>query len=137
MAANPLFISKARAVYPDLGLGFFAWLQGSIVLGLVTLAIIPFLLWKMTFGAPDDTYDAASVTKHAEIELGRLGKMSTKEIVSISLPIFMTGTVAMYFSEAYVSRSRWIAIGWLIMRPLALPGGVSWVGCRVCVCAPR
>jgi len=90
MAANPLIADFARQ-FAHVELTWGRWIAGSIVPGLLTLAIVPWLLERWCRPAIRDT---ASARAFAAAELVRMGPLSRREkwLVAIMLAV-MAGWV--------------------------------------------
>ncbi len=90
MAANPLIAEFARQ-YAHVELTWTRWATGAIVPGLLTLAIVPWLLKRWCRPAIRDT---ASARAFAAAELARMGPLSRREkwLVAIMLAV-MAGWV--------------------------------------------
>ena len=76
MAANPLV---AKAAIDNLGLeefGWLTWLKGSIVPGLVSMALLPLFLYKL---APPELKDARPAQAQARQQLAEMGAWSYGE----------------------------------------------------------
>jgi hypothetical protein len=88
MAANPIVVSKANQLFPEINFGFMTWLQGSIVPGLVCAACLPLLIrWSLGINIDGPkrgkhTRGGDNVVEHAKMELNKMGPVSTKELVS-------------------------------------------------------
>ncbi|KAI9308802.1 Sodium/sulfate symporter [Cunninghamella echinulata] len=95
MAPNPIVITKANQLYPDLNFNFMTWIEGSSVPALFCGLCLPILLYKFTgldsqmkqvsnnSGSGDD------ITSHAKSELNLMGPMSTKEWVKKKRNIYL------------------------------------------------
>lgn len=87
MAANPIVVSKANQLFPDINFGFMTWLQGSIVPGLICAACLPLII-RWSLGINLDTPKRGkharggdNVVEHAQMELSKMGPVSLKEWV--------------------------------------------------------
>lgn len=79
MAANPLIAEFARNI-GHVELTWGRWLSGSIVPGLLTLSIVPWLLHRMVPpGGADTAIDTGAARTLARAELSRMGAMKREE----------------------------------------------------------
>lgn len=83
MAPNPIVLSKATKLFPDLKLDFTTWLIGSSVPALTCAILVPFLLYWLCglYGKKDRI--GKEVIEHAKKELSDMGSMSIKELVCV------------------------------------------------------
>lgn len=91
MAPNPIVLSKANELYPELHFNFMTWIKGSCVPALVCAALLPLILsWscelhKSKVGGEEEgqqtKVNGDSIVQHAAKELREMGSMSTKELV--------------------------------------------------------
>ncbi|ORE04489.1 hypothetical protein BCV72DRAFT_14350 [Rhizopus microsporus var. microsporus] len=79
MAPNPIVLSKATKLFPDLKFDFTTWLIGSSVPVLTCAILLPFLLYWLCglYGKKDRI--GKEVIEHAKKELSDMGSMSMKE----------------------------------------------------------
>ncbi len=77
MAANPL-VSKAARDFLEVDFGWGMWLKGSIVPGLVSLFVIPLLLFKI---AKPELTDASDAQKAIRAELRDLGPWTPQQAI--------------------------------------------------------
>lgn len=92
MAPNPIVLSKANVLYPELQFNFMTWIQGSCVPALVCAGLLPLILaWSCgLFKSRQDEVeesqqikiDGDHIVQHATKELNEMGFMSLKEWVS-------------------------------------------------------
>jgi DASS family divalent anion:Na+ symporter len=91
MAPNPIVLSKANELYPELQFNFMTWITGSCVPALVCAALLPLLLsWSCGLfkSKPEEEeegqqmkIDGENIVKHAAKELRDMGSMSKRELV--------------------------------------------------------
>jgi DASS family divalent anion:Na+ symporter len=94
MAPNPIVLSKANSLYPELQFNFMTWIKGSCVPALVCAALLPLILsWScgLLKSKQDEEegqqikIDGDHIVQHATKELHDMGSMSIKEWVSSSV----------------------------------------------------
>ncbi|MGA2000668.1 MAG: DASS family sodium-coupled anion symporter [Terriglobales bacterium] len=79
MAANPLIADFARKI-ANVDLTWGRWLLGSCVPGLVTLVLVPFLIYRL---CPPEVRDTEPARALARQELKNLGPVARKEVILI------------------------------------------------------
>lgn len=93
MAANPIVVSKANQLFPEINFGFMTWLQGSIVPGLICAACLPLIIrWSMgleTSKSGKHGRGGDNVVEHAQMELSKMGPVSLKEWVKQQCFVFI------------------------------------------------
>lgn len=89
MAPNPIVLSKAAKLFPDLKFDFTTWLIGSSVPALTCAILLPFLLYWLCglYGKKDKI--GKEVIEHAKKELSDMGSMSMKELVCASFLLLL------------------------------------------------
>ncbi|MEM9187158.1 MAG: DASS family sodium-coupled anion symporter, partial [Planctomycetota bacterium] len=112
MAANPL-VSKAAADVLGFEFGWGRWLMGSVVPGLASLALVPFLLY--TVCRPDAAAGAARA--EAREELAAMGAWSAKQA---TLAAVLVGMLALWATGPL--QVAWI--GYKLPTALVALGGV-------------
>lgn len=87
MAPNPIVVTKANQLFPDLNFNFMTWIEGSSVPALFCGICLPLLLYRFT-GLDSQIKNQSSnddnnndITSHAKSELDLMGPMSRKEWV--------------------------------------------------------
>lgn len=87
MAPNPIVVAKASKLFPEINFGFMTWLQGSIVPALFCAACLPLIIrWSIGFNTDTpkrgkQVREGNNIIQHAEMELVKMGPVSTKEWV--------------------------------------------------------
>ena len=91
MASNPLIADFARSV-GHVELTWISWATGAAVPGLLTLLVVPYLLYRLR---PPEIRDTESARALARAELARMGRMKREErwLVGIMLCV-MAGWVS-------------------------------------------
>lgn len=89
MAPNPIVLSKATKLFPDLKFDFTTWLIGSSVPALTCAILLPFLLYWLCglYGKKDRI--GKEVIEHAKKELSDMGSMSMKELVCVPFSFYI------------------------------------------------
>jgi DASS family divalent anion:Na+ symporter len=118
MAANPLIAEFAGKV-AGVQLTWVRWLTGSIVPGLLTLALVPLLLRRL---APPGITDTAPARAHARTALAELGAMTGPErgLVVVMLAV-MAGWVS---SPWHGTPNTFVALAGVAV--LLLAGVLTW-----------
>ena len=75
MAANPLVLSAALLVFPDIQVTYLNWFSGALIPGLLSLALLPLGLGWISSSSIDTSIVQSSVVK----ELSALGRISRRE----------------------------------------------------------
>ena len=78
MAANPTGAALAQEL--GVNITFFSWLKAAVVPCLIAAALLPYVLYKIISPEIKQTPEAP---KNAREELKKLGKISTKEIITL------------------------------------------------------
>lgn len=111
MAANPIVVAKASQLYPEMTFDFLTWFKGSVVPGMVCVVALPLILYwacgmmsnkkndhdeEQLAGSTTASSNAVTpngssksaqqadnmnIVQHAQLELEKMGSMSTKEWV--------------------------------------------------------
>ncbi|QDU56293.1 DASS family sodium-coupled anion symporter [Aeoliella mucimassa] len=85
MAANPL-VSKAASDILQVEFGWGMWLKGSIVPGLISLGVVPWVLYRL---APPQLSDSHAAQEAVANELNEMGKWSRHQIIMGSVLMVM------------------------------------------------
>ena len=114
MAANPL-VSKAASDILDVEFGWGNWLKGSIVPGLISLALLPLVLYWL---ARPQQSDAHLVQDAVRAELKELGNWSSHQIIMASVLVIMliawaTGPIQEAFLGAKL-HPTWVAMSGVV-----------------------
>lgn len=110
MAPNPIVLSKANELYPELHFNFMTWIKGSCVPALVCAALLPLILsWscelhKSKVGGEEEgqqiKVSGDSIVQHAAKELREMGSMSTKEL---QLCFVLFGCLILWVTSGYTN----------------------------------
>lgn len=117
MAANPLAQTFAAAKQIDLS--WMTWFLAALVPGIISLILIPLIIYKMY---PPEIKETPNAKKWADQELQQMGRVSTAEkimslIFLIALLLWVTGTV----TGIDATLTAFIALGLLL-----LTGVLEW-----------
>lgn len=137
MAANPIVIAKANQLFPEINFGFMTWIQGSIVPSLFCAICIPLIIrWSLGLNTDTPTRGkhargGENVIQHAQMELHKMGPVSVKEWVGISVLVrgkILIISIATVCSAVGMSRF----VGNIYNDPLGLyTGCIAWHCCFV------
>ena len=112
MAANPL-ISKAIEDIYKIDFGWGEWALGAIVPGLVSLAVLPFLIYKL---APPGQAKTSMAQEEARSELSNMGKMGWREkTVLITLAILLILWITKPIHHMGTTLVAWIGVAVLLI----------------------
>lgn len=117
MSANPLAQTFAAAKQIDLS--WMTWFLAALVPGIISLILIPLIIYKMY---PPEIKETPNAKKWADQELQQMGRVSTAEkimslIFLIALLLWVTGTV----TGIDATLTAFIALGLLL-----LTGVLEW-----------
>ncbi|KAI9271721.1 Sodium/sulfate symporter [Phascolomyces articulosus] len=82
MAPNPIVLTKATTLFPNIQFGFLSWFVGAVVPGLFCAICLPLILrWACGLQSKpgENKVSSDSIIKHAQTELNRMGNMSIRE----------------------------------------------------------
>ncbi|KAI9318387.1 Sodium/sulfate symporter [Dichotomocladium elegans] len=132
MAPNPIVLTKAKALFPDIKFGFLNWFIGALLPGLVCAASLPILIrWAM--GGKKDRSDeeaelpssrtpSDSIIKHAQAELDRMGPVSCCEW---QLCFVLLMCLSLWVSANYTNLDATL-VALVGIVALLLMGTISW-----------
>lgn len=80
MAGNPVAVDIAASLDPPIDISWGKWALGAIVPGLVSLAVVPLLMYRLF---PPTLKATPEAPAHARAELAELGKVSSKEWIMV------------------------------------------------------
>ena len=80
MAGNPVAVDIAAGLDPPVDISWGKWALGAIVPGLVSLALVPLLMYRLF---PPTLKATPEAPEHARSELAELGKVSSKEWIMV------------------------------------------------------
>ena len=87
MAANPILVKAASDAYGvELEFGWGRWALGAIVPGLLSLALLPLLLWYLE---TPTVRDARPAQARAREELGAMGPWTRDQLVMAGVFVLM------------------------------------------------
>lgn len=116
MAANPLIAEFAHKI-AGVDLTWLRWAEASIVPGLLSLTLVPVLIYKLY---PPEIRDTEAARRLARAELKSMGRMSRRELVLVAILLgVMTGWITSPWhgiNNAYIALAGVSAI--LICRVL-------------------
>lgn len=117
MAANPLVQTLAKSSGVNISWG--GWFLAALVLGIISLIVVPWLIYKMY---PPEIKETPNAKQWAEKELDQMGKMTLPEklmavIFIIALVLWMTGSL----TKIDASLAAFLTLGLLLVV-----GVLSW-----------
>lgn len=117
MAANPLVQTLAKSSGVNIGWG--GWFLAALVPGIISLIVVPWLIYKMY---PPEIKETPNAKQWAEKELDQMGKMTLPEklmavIFIIALVLWMTGSL----TKIDTSLAAFLTLGLLLVV-----GVLSW-----------
>ncbi|NND32812.1 MAG: DASS family sodium-coupled anion symporter [Saprospiraceae bacterium] len=118
MAANPLVSKAAREVF-DLDFGWGTWLLGSIIPGLLSLLILPKVLY---YFAPPTFSDSTAARTLAKKRLNDCGPMQWREKVMLVVLVSML----ILWSTQFLHGLSTTLIAWLGVIVLLLSNTQTW-----------
>ncbi len=118
MAANPLIAEFAMKI-GHVNLTWMRWLSGSIVPGLLTFAVVPWLLFRWTKPEVQDTTPAREL---ATSELAKMGPLSRRERW---LVVIMTGVMTGWITSPWHGiNNTFVAL--MGISAILLTGVLTW-----------
>lgn len=118
MAANPL-VSVAAADVFGLDFGWGTWLLGAIVPGIISLLILPQVIFKL---APPAITDSSAAQQQALTQLAEKGPMNRKERIMMSVLI---GLLLLWGTQFLHGFSTTL-IAWVGVSVLLITGTQTW-----------
>ncbi len=88
MAGNPVAVDFAGALSPSIEISWGQWALGAIVPGLVSLAAIPWIMYRLYPPTIKATPDAP---RHAREELTEFGRITRQEIIMVFTFLLLLG----------------------------------------------
>ncbi|HSF24423.1 MAG TPA: DASS family sodium-coupled anion symporter [Blastocatellia bacterium] len=117
-ASNPL-IAKFALEVTGIDLSYSSWALGAVVPGLVSLTVIPLLLYRIS---PPDIKRTPAATELASAELKRMGPMTKQE----RLMLLVFGLVASLWMTTALHQIHYAAVALLGISVLLLTGVLTW-----------
>jgi DASS family divalent anion:Na+ symporter len=118
MAANPLVTKAASDIY-QIDFGWGTWILGSIVPGLISLLLLPQILFHL---APPNLTDGQEAQYTAREQLTELGPMHQHEKIMMGVLISML----VLWSTQFLHGLGTTLIAWLGVAALLLSGTQHW-----------
>lgn len=89
MALNPLAVELARQS-TGVTITWMSWFLAALVPGLISLALIPYLIYKVY---PPEVHSTPNASQHAQTELVRMGSLRKKEKGLILILLLLIGVL--------------------------------------------
>ena len=118
MAANPL-VSVAAADVFGVEFGWGTWLLGAIVPGVISLLILPQVIYKL---APPTVTDSSAAQKEARVQMAQKGPLSRSEWIMMGVLIGML----LLWSTQFVHGFPTTMIAWVGVAVLLISGAQTW-----------
>ena len=113
MAANPIVAQQAAAIL-DINFDWGTWALGAVVPGLVSLALLPLLIYRL---APPQLDDASAARRAAQEQLAALGTWTRREqlMSGVFLLLLALWTTKGTFHDMGSSLVAWIGVCTLLI----------------------
>jgi DASS family divalent anion:Na+ symporter len=118
MAANPLVSRAAEDIF-GVEFGWGTWALGAILPGVLSLLLLPQLIYRLT---RPGLKDGRAAQRAAREELAAIGGMSGKEKVMMTVLILMLGL----WSTSFLHGMSTALVAWLGVLALLLSGTQTW-----------
>lgn len=118
MAANPLVSSAAKEVF-DIDFGWGTWLLGSIIPGLLSLLLLPQIIFWLS---PPTLSDGRAAQSSAVKQLEARGPLSRSEKVMM----FVLLAMLLLWSTSFYHGLPTTLVAWMGVAALLLTGTQSW-----------
>jgi DASS family divalent anion:Na+ symporter len=118
MAANPLVTKAAKDIF-NVDFGWGTWLLGSIVPGLISLLLLPQLLF---FLSPPSIREGGEAQEQARNSLKSLGAMNWKEKVMLGVLVILL----FLWTTKFLHGMGTTLVAWIAVLMLLISGATTW-----------